>query len=144
SDLTGCKDSRKLTGGFCVALYDHAEEIRNVLPAEIPCLFLRSRSVAGRLAGESRPSRETLITIASRWSDFLSWARTTLVAVGIDPDSLDLRDARRKGWDRGLTKLSFIITDTLLARALPKGCRPHVFPLIADHSIKRCSIFVTK
>ena len=72
----------------------------------------------------------------SRWPDFLYWARTTLVAVGIEPVALDLRDAKKKGWDRGLTERSFIITDSSLGSKLPAGCRAHVFHLISDASIE--------
>jgi GntR family transcriptional regulator len=122
-------------GAICVALYDHAEEVRRVLRRETPFLFLRSFSIPKRLAGERRPSSDDIITVASRWPDFLHWARTTLVAIGIDPTALDLRDARRKGWDRGLTASSFIITDSLLARSVPKDCRPRVFQIISDESI---------
>src|SRR5262249_16210615 len=90
-------------GALCVALNDHEEDVRASLPPEYPCLFLKSRSIARSLAGEARPSPDTTITVISRWPDFLSWARTTLVAVGIDATALDLRDAREKDWDRGLT-----------------------------------------
>lgn len=134
-DVDACKQPENLAGGFFVALYDHAEEVRAALPPELSCLFLRSRSVPKRLAGESKPSPDALVSVVSRWPAFLYWARVTLVAVGVDPSSLDLRDARQKGWDRGLTGQSYIITDSLLSRALPKACRPRVFQLIADESI---------
>ena len=122
-------------GAMCVALYDHTQEVRGMLQRETPCLFLRSVSIPKRLAGERRPSPGDIVTVASRWPDFLHWARTTLVAVGVDPAVLDLRDARRKGWDRGLTGSSFIITDSLLARSVPKSCRPRIFQIIAGESM---------
>ena len=130
-----CSQSRKALGAACVALYDHAGQVRSTLPPEVTCLFLHSRSIPKTLSRESRPDRDTLFTVISRWPDFLHWARTTLVAVGIDPKALDLRDAREKGWQRGLTAHSFIITDSLLAAQMPNGCRPRVFQLIADESL---------
>jgi DNA-binding transcriptional regulator YhcF (GntR family) len=136
ADLDICSSPRKLLGAMSVALYDHADDVKRALPAEASCVFLRSRSVPKSLAGRPRPPRDTVITVISRWPDFLQWARTTLVAVGIEPAALDLRDAKKKGWDRGLTAHSFIITDTLLGSKLPAGCRAHVFQLISDESME--------
>jgi GntR family transcriptional regulator len=133
--LDECSNPRKHAGAMCVALYDHAEQVRRTLPAEVPRLLLRSCSIPKRLAGERRPSSADIITVASRWPGFLHWARTTLAAVGLDASALDLRDARIKGWGRGLTASSFVITDSLAAQSVPKGCRPRVFKIIADESI---------
>jgi len=130
-----CTNSKKLVGAVCVALYDHVDDLKRTLPMEVSCVFLRSRSVPKSLSGRVRPSADTLITVVSRWPDFLQWTRTTLVAVGIDPAAIDLRDARRQGWERGLTRQSFIITDSLLQSRLPGGCTPQVFKIISDESL---------
>jgi GntR family transcriptional regulator len=122
-------------GAMCVALYDHSEALRRMLPPETARLLLHSCSIPKRLSGERRPAPGDVITIVSRWPDFLRWARATLVAVGIDPEALDLRDARTDRWRRGLTASSFIITDSLMARSLPHGCRPRIFQIIAPESI---------
>ena len=122
-------------GTLYVALYDHSEDVRSSMPANTRCLFLRSRSASQSMAGKPKPGPETLITVASRWPDFLRWARIMLVAVGVDATAIDLRDARQKGWKRGLSADSFIITDSLLAGSLPKGPNTHVFSLISDESI---------
>lgn len=135
SPLEDRKKSEDLSGAFCVALYDHSEEVRSILPAKTPCLFLRSRSAPQSMEGKPKPRPDTLIMVASRWPDFLKWARILLVAVGIDATAIELRDARQKGWKRGVTAESFIITDSLIARALPNGLNTHVFSLIADESI---------
>ena len=71
----------------------------------------------------------------STWPQFLHWARTTLVAVGIDASAIDLRDANKKGWNRGLTRKSFIIADSQAARRLPKDCQPNIFRVVADESL---------
>jgi DNA-binding transcriptional regulator YhcF (GntR family) len=136
ADLTICSNAKKLLGAMCVALYDHADDVKRALPVEASCVLLRSRSVPKSLAGRARPPRDMLITVISRWPDFLHWARATLVAVGIEPVALDLRDAQKKGWDRGLTARSFIITDSLLGSKLPPGCKAQVFQLISDESIE--------
>lgn len=124
-----------LIGGFCVALYDSAEEIRPVLPPEISCKFLYSRSVPKVLESQPEPDPDTLITVVSRWPDFLQWSRTTLVSVGISVDAIELRDAKRKGWERGLTSRKFIITDSFLVQHFPKGTNPKVFPIISDEAL---------
>ena len=99
----------KHIGAIYVALHNHGEQLRSTLPPEVPFVFLHSRSIPKTLAGERRPAHDQLVTVVSRWPDFLHWARTTLIAVGIDPVCLDLRDAGRKGWDRGLTHQSRLI-----------------------------------
>lgn len=134
--IEDCSQPRKVVGALCVALYDHAEEVRAKLPAEQPRLFLHSRSIAKSLAAQQKPAKDTVITVISRWPDFLQWARTTLVAVGLDPESLDLRDAREKRWERGLNGRSFIVTESVTAGQLPAECRPRVFQVIADESLQ--------
>jgi len=126
---------QNLMGGFCVALYDSAEEIRPVLLPEISCTFLHSQSVPKVLESQPEPDPDTLFTVISRWPDFLHWARTTLVSVGISTDAIELRDAKKKGWDRGLSSRQFIITDSFLVRHFPKGCQPKVFQIISDESL---------
>jgi len=126
--LEDAKDSQALVGSFCVALYDHAPGVQKVF-------LLHSRSIATSLDGRSRPASDTLITVISSWAQFLHWARTTLVAVGIDPNAIDLRDCKKKGWERGLTKLSFIIADSQAAQRLPRDWQPNVFRVVADESL---------
>jgi DNA-binding transcriptional regulator YhcF (GntR family) len=133
--IVDCTYEKNLTGAFCVALYDSAEEIRSVLPPEVSCMFLHSRSVPKVLESQPHPDPDTLITVISRWPDFLQWARTTLVSVGISTDSIELRDACRKGWERGLNSRKFIITDSFLAQHFPKNTHPKVFPIISDESL---------
>jgi DNA-binding transcriptional regulator YhcF (GntR family) len=135
SSLEGCQEAPDLNGALCTALYDHSEEVRSALPEKMPCMFLRSRSAPQSMTGKQKPGPDTLIVVASRWPDFLKWSRILLVAVGIDAAAIELRDARQKGWKRGVTAESFIITDSLLASDLPKGPNTHVFSLIADESI---------
>lgn len=140
--VADCSDHERFVGAFCVALYDHSAELRAALPPQTLCLFLHSQSIPKRLTGERKPSPAEVITVVSRWRDFLHLAHATLAAVGIDPVLLDLRDARRHGWERGLNSDSFIVTDSLLSRRLPSGCHPRVFNVIADESIEnlRCAL----
>ncbi len=104
--------------------------------------MLHSRSVPESLAGAERPREDALIAVVSRWPEFLRWARTVLVAAGVDPAALNFRDARERGWQRGLTSSAFVITDVLTAQRLPAACTPRVFHLIADSSLDELRRFV--
>ena len=130
-----CRRPNLLTGALPVALYDHAEEVRAALTPDPGYVLLHSSSVPDLLRGETRPGPETLITVVSRWPDFLRLARTFLGAVGIGDEALDLRDARRRGWNRGLDHTSLIVTDSSLVRRLPAGCNARVFPIISEASL---------
>ena len=115
----GCRDEfRRLRErppgcAAAVALYGQAERAREVLPADTNRLIvLHSRSVPESLTGAERPAEDALIAVVSRWPEFLRWARTVLVAAGIDPAVLHFRDARAADWRRGLTSSAFVISDT--------------------------------
>jgi GntR family transcriptional regulator len=130
-----CADGARLAGAAPVALYNHAEAVKAILPPDWNCLLLHSRSVPESLRGESPIQAEALVSVVSCWTDFLQWARTILIAAGADPASLSFRDARQRGWERGLRSSALIITDTVTAKHLPAGCRPRVFRIIADSSL---------
>jgi DNA-binding transcriptional regulator YhcF (GntR family) len=123
-------------GSAPVILYGKLEEIQPKLPSATECLLLKLRSVTGTLATQQQPSPDALITVASRWPEFLKWSRAVLVAAGVDPDALNLKDARVKGWKTGIKSSDMIIADALTAKELPAGCTPRVFRLIADSSMK--------
>ncbi|MFN0119293.1 MAG: GntR family transcriptional regulator [Blastocatellia bacterium] len=130
-----CALSATFTGAVPVALYTHAETVRTALPPHLACTFVHSRSIPEAVAGEKRPEPEDLVAVASRWPDFLRWARAFLVAAGVDPDSLSMRDAREKGWQKGLRACSFVIADSVTIKQLPDGCHARLFHLIADNSL---------
>jgi GntR family transcriptional regulator len=130
-------------GAAAVALYGQAERAREVMRADTNRLIvLHSRSVPESLTGAVRPEADALIAVVSRWPEFLRWARTVLVAAGIDPTALNFRDARENGWQRGLTSSAFVIADALTARRLPPNCTPRVFHMLADSSLDELRRFV--
>lgn len=133
--IDDCSRPEVLAGAAPVAMYGQGDAVRAALPPDAPCLLLRLRSVPGTIAGQERPSADSLLTVVSRWSDFLKWARTILVAAALDPDAMSFRDAREKGWQKGLTSSAMVITDALTATRLPSGCRTRVFRIIADSSL---------
>ena len=94
------------------------------------------------MQGREYPPDDALVTVVSHWPEFLRWARTMLVAAGIDLVSLDFRDARTRGWQRGLRSSAFVITDALTATQIPAGCDTRVFRVIADSSLDELRKFV--
>ncbi|MCA1815498.1 MAG: hypothetical protein LC746_03670, partial [Acidobacteria bacterium] len=120
-----------------------ADRARTALPPGTNLLVLNTRSVPVSLSGEERPAADALVTVVSRWEDFLRWSRNILVAAGLDPAALNFRDAREAGWRRGLSSSAMIITDTLTAKELPADARaPRVFRVVADSSLAELRAFV--
>jgi GntR family transcriptional regulator len=138
-----CADASKLAGAQAVALYgQEGERVRAALPPGTNCLLLHSRSVPASMQGREPPPPDALVAVVSHWPEFLRWARTMLVAAGIDPTALSFRDARERGWHRGLRSSAFVITDALTATQLPKDCDVRVFRLIADSSLEELNQLV--
>jgi len=139
--LEECSRVDVLAGAAPLAMYGQADKVKAALPPDASCLVLRSRSVPTSMAGQTRPSPDALVTVVSRWPDFLKWGRTILVAAAIHPDAMDLRDAREPGWQKGLASSALVITDALTAQQLPRGCRAHIFRIVADSSLDELRTF---
>src|SRR5207302_11074912 len=123
------------TGAAPVTMYSQLEEVRAAMLPGTEVLGLHSRSVPESLQGQMRPSADGLIAIISRWPEFLRWSHTILVAAGLDPDALSFRDARQRGWQRGLASMTFVVTDSLTLHRLPAGCDPRCFTILSDSSL---------
>lgn len=136
ADAGACRQPEMLAGAVPVVLVSKFEKVRAQLPAGAECLALQVRSVPGSLAQWMPIPPDALIVVASRWGDFLKWARTMLLAAGVHRDALEFRDARRARWQDGLREASAVVTDVVTARSVPRGCRNIVFHLIADASLK--------
>jgi len=134
--LEGLADAAQLAGAAVVALYGQGAEVARRLPADVTPILLRAHSVAESLKGEQAPPAGALVTVVSRWPDFLEWSRVVLLAAGLDADALDFRDAREAGWRRGLRASDLVITEALTARELPAGCRARVYRVVADSSLE--------
>jgi GntR family transcriptional regulator len=137
-----CRDPAALVGSVPVAMYGQAEEVRARLPLDTTCLLLRSRPIDGVVRKLQALPSDTSIVVVSRWPGFLRWARAALVAAGIDPLALSARDARAKGWQKGLRTGVFVIADTVTSRQLPAGCPGLVFRIIAESSLVELRAFV--
>jgi DNA-binding transcriptional regulator YhcF (GntR family) len=134
-------------GAIPVALPSKAKVVRRSLPAGSELLTLQVRSVPSSLRQWLPAPPGALVGIASRWPDFLKLARTVLIAAGLHPDSLVLRDARKPNWQRGMSQTVAVVCDSVIAPELPKGCRSIVFSVLSESSIaelRRYQEFVSR
>jgi GntR family transcriptional regulator len=132
-DLDG---GTSLTGATPLVLYGHLEHFGDRIDPQTEVLVLHSASVVESMKGQTRPPAEALVAIVSRWPEFLRWARTMLVAAGLDADALSFRDARERGWEKGLRSATFVITDSLMAPRIPAGCEVKLFRVLAQSSVQ--------
>ena len=133
-----------LTGAVPLVLYGHIGQFAERIKPETDVLVLHSASVVERMRGQTRPPREALVAVVSRWPDFLHWARTMLVAAGLDADALSFRDARERNWEKGLRSAAFVITDSLMAPRIPAGCEVKLFRVLAESSLKEIREYAEK
>jgi DNA-binding transcriptional regulator YhcF (GntR family) len=132
------------TGAAPLVLYGHLGAFADRIKPEADLLVLHSASIVESMRGETKPSREALVAIVSRWPEFLRWARTLLVAAGLDADALSFRDARERNWEKGLRSATFVITDSLMAPRIPAGCRIKVFRVLAESSLKEIAAYAER
>ena len=133
-----------LAGAVPVVLYGHFEDIQQRLDSSTDLLIIHSASVAESMRGQTRPALDSLVAVVSRWPEFLRWARTMLVAAGLDADALSFRDAREAGWKKGLRSAQFVIADSLMAQQIPDGCPVKMFRVVADASLKELAEYAQK
>jgi len=132
----GPEDLDGAAGAVPLVLYGHLEGYADRIKPETDLLVLHSASVVESMRGQTRPPPEALVAIVSRWPEFLRWARTMLVAAGLDADALSFRDARERSWEKGLRSAAFVITDSLMAPRIPAGCEVKVFRVLAESSLR--------
>jgi DNA-binding transcriptional regulator YhcF (GntR family) len=137
-----CNSADLLQTAAPVAMFGQAEVARSSLPRDTYLLTLRSRSVPESLRGEKVPAADAMLAVVSCWPDFLRWSRTMLIAAGLDPNALSVRDAREKGWEKGLRSMAVVITDSLMANQLPGGCATRVFRVVSDSSVAELRAYV--
>ena len=130
-----CREAAALAGSIPVVLLSKYDALRATLPADAECVALKVRSVPGSLAAWMPIPSDALIVVASRWQGFNQWARAVLLSAGVDPDALELRDARRPRWQHGLQHARIVIADVVTARSIPPGCRTLAFPVVSDASL---------
>jgi DNA-binding transcriptional regulator YhcF (GntR family) len=131
-----CSAPDILEGSKFVVLPSKAAGVRKLLPAGSELTVLEVHPVAPELLARLQrylPEHAgELIGIASRWKDFQRIARTMLIAAGLDPESLLVRDATQAGWKRGLDATAGVVCDSVTALELPAGVFPLRFTLLDE------------
>ena len=135
SDLSACDSAESLEGAILLAMPSKVATVRKELADGVECIALRVRSVTESLVPWMPARKQALVAVVSSWPDFLKRARTMLVAAGFDSDGLLMRDAKDKGWEKGLPETAAVICDSLTATRVPKQCRVVPFPLLAEVSL---------
>jgi len=134
-----CSSTSLLDRSIPVVLPSKAAMVRKLLPTGTVLTVLQVNPVASALQANLQrylPEHATdLLGIASRWSEFQRIGRTMIVAAGLKPENLLVRDATQPGWKRGLESTSAVICDIVTAQQLPKKCFPIVFRLLDEASI---------
>ena len=129
-------------GAAVVALVSRGSQLRSVLAPGVPYHLLRSRSVPDYLQGQQRPSPQALIGVASASPEILRRIRTILSSAGLDPDTLEFRDAREPGWRRGLNLCHFVISDVVTAPKIPAECTVRAIRVLQEASIEELRSFL--
>ncbi len=135
ASLEECANAEMLTGAVPVTMYGQIEQVRAALPPAIEIIALRSRSIPESLIGQTPPAPDEVIAIVSCWPEFLRWGHAILLAAGLDPDTLSFRDARERGWQRGLRSAALVVTDSHMIDELPVGCQVSLFKILSDASL---------
>lgn len=134
-----CATAAMLEGSMPVVLPSKAANVRKLLPAGAELTTLQVHPVSAELLAYLKrylPEHATdLIGIASRWPDFQRIGRTLLVAAGLAPESLLVRDPAKPGWKRGLEATAGVVCDSLTALELPRGAFPMRFTLLDAASV---------
>jgi len=142
--LEECARPETLLAAIPLCRPSKANAVRAILPAGVELITLQIRSANAWLDPWLPKLKNQLIGIVSQWPDFLEIARTMLVAAGVEPDMLVIRNATRPRWVRGLDQTGAIICDARTAETgkLPQGPRIFVFPLLADAAREELGRFV--
>jgi GntR family transcriptional regulator len=129
-----CADGKILVGAIPVCRPSKTAMVRALLPAGVELMTLQIRSANAWLSPWLPAPQGHLIGVASRWPEFLTTARTMLIAAGIPAEVLVLRDVRQARWRHGLEQATAILCDAYTATLPTLPQKPHtiVFQLLAD------------
>lgn len=133
-----CERIETLQSAMAVVLPSKAAMVKKLLPADAELTVLEVHPVAPELGRYLPAPAGTLIGIASRWGEFQRIARTMLIAAGIAPEAILVRDAAAgSAWKRGLTTTVAVVCDVPTSRQLPKNCRAIIFSLLPEATIQQ-------
>ena len=134
-----CAKPQLLKGSMPVTVPSKAEMVRKLLPAGTELIVLQVHPVSLELMAHLqryRPAEtQALVGIASRWREFQRIAQTMLIAAGLPPESLLVRDATQPGWQRGLDATSGVVCDAVTALDLPEKVFALRFTLLDENTL---------
>jgi len=134
-----CAAPGNLDGSMPVVLPSKAAGVRKLLPAGTELTVLQVHPISLELMAHLQrymPDHAgELVGIASRWAEFQRIAQTMLIAAGLSPESLLVRDACETGWKRGLEATSGVVCDAVTALELPEGAFPLRFTLLDEPTL---------
>ena len=122
-------------GAVVVTLPSKVAIVRELLGPGAEVVTLQVRSVPRSLVEWLPAPVGSMVGVASRWQEFLKHAQTMLVAAGVENERVILRDAREKGWLRGMEQAVAVVCDVVTAEDLPRKIRAIPFRLLAESSI---------
>ncbi|MGA2350497.1 MAG: GntR family transcriptional regulator [Terracidiphilus sp.] len=136
-----CAEPGRLDGSMLVTVPSKAAMVRTLLPAGAELTVLQVHPVSAELLAHLQrymPAKTgVLVGIASRWKEFLRIAQTMLIAAGLAPESLLVRDATMPNWKRGLDAATAVVCDAVTALELPAGVFPLRFSLLDAQTLDR-------
>ena len=134
ASMEDCVLTETLVGAVPLCRPSKTKLVRAALPAGVELITLPIRSPNSGLVPWVPAPAASLIGIVSHWPEFLMTARTMLIAAGLSPEALVVRDAREAGWSGGLDQMTAILCDAFTATHPDLPARPHklTFPLLAE------------
>jgi DNA-binding transcriptional regulator YhcF (GntR family) len=124
-----------MEGAIPVVLPSKVEAVRRVIPVGTEIIALHVQSIPTSLAKYLPAPDGLLIGIASRWSAFLTFAHTMLIAAGFHPDSLVTRNTGEPGWQQDLESATAVVCDSVTAAEMPNRKWVLCFSLLSDSSL---------
>lgn len=131
------------TNSIFVAMPETAKKLRQSLPQNTPIVSLKINSAQISLKGQKKPNSDELIAVVSGWEMFLRWAKTFLIAAGIEAENILIRDVREKSYRKGLNSCVFVICDSATAQTLPKDLEIKTFRLLSEDFLEEIKILVS-
>ena len=120
-----------LEGSMPAALPSKVAAVRKLLPPSCELTTLQVHPVTAELESYLKrymPAHSSdLVGIASRWAEFQRIGQTMLIAAGLAPECLLVRNATQPGWKRGLEAAAAVVCDAVVAPGTAPGLSHHRF-----------------
>jgi DNA-binding transcriptional regulator YhcF (GntR family) len=146
--LADCAHRDILTAAIPLCRPSKTALVRAALPPGIELVTLQITSATAWLTPwlpmlQPSVAKNHLVAIVSHWPDFLTLARTMLIAAGVPAEALIVCDATQPHWQRGLNQASILLCDAHTAThpSLPPKPQLIVFPLLADATREMLALY---